>query len=617
MKVAVITVNYNGKKDTLEFLESLNLLQTTNYQLRTIVVDNASSDGSVSAIHQAFPEVDIIQAGGNLGFSGGYNRGLDYAKNWGADYFLLINNDCTIKNPDLLGRLLETINSDPAIGLVSPKIYFAPGFEFHKNLYSKDEVGRVIWFAGGKFDWNNIGSVHRGIDQADEGDYTQVEEQEIVSGACVLIKKEVFQKIGPPAGGFDEKYFLYFEDSDFIKRAKDSGFKTYYDGRVSVYHKVSQSTGIGSEITDYYHTRNRLIFGMRYGCSRTKFALLREAVKLFLLGRPAQRQGVLDYYLGITGGAKLLHIGSGTGLHIGIEYPLKLSIGIVNYNTPLLTKNMMESIFNKTSGFDPENMEVIVLDNGQKDPCRQAIKEFLPKIKYLENKENEGFSKGYNRTIRFSLGEYYLMLNSDIEVLKGGISELIKGADQLKGEAVLGGKLEFPDGSEQDSAFNLPTLSGAFKEYFLAQKGSYFMYEPSPASPGRSQSPPSRWLEGHLRGVAIKVEGLVMACMLIPKNIINKAGMLDEGTFIFFEDIEYCRRLNRLGVPIYFVPQAKFIHHHGSSTKKIGQGKAYEHLKKASEYYHGKFYYSLLTFVLRLGQKLGRVKTPVSRWTQT
>lgn len=620
-KIAIITLNYNGKKDTLELLESLKKLKIENGELRIVVVDNASGDGSVSAIHQAFPEVDIVQAGDNLGFSGGYNKGIDYAKIWGADYFLLINNDCLIKDDNLLDELLETINSDPKIGLVSPKIYFAPGFEFHKNLYGKGDIGKVIWFAGGKFDWNNIGSIHRGIDQVDEGDYDNIEEQEIVSGACVLIKKEVFEKVGL----FDENYFLYFEDSDFVKRANTAGFKNYYDGKVAIYHKVSQSTGIGSLITDYYHTRNRLIFGMKYATPRTKFALIREALKLLLLGRPAQRQGVLDYYLGIVGH----HLGGDAEVSAGVhlrgersaEYPFKLSIGIVNYNTPLLTKKLLQSIFDKTSGFDPKNMEVIVLDNGKVDPCKEQIKEFLLKIKYLANSENEGFSKGYNKTIKYSLGKYYLMLNSDIEVLKGGISELIRAEEKLNGEAVLGGKLEFPDGSNQDSAFNLPTLSGAFKEYFLAKSGSYFMYQPGSESrldsrPHFVQNPP-RSPFGHLGGVGIKVEGLVMACMLIPKKILDKAGLVDEGTFIFFEDIEYCRRLNKLGVPVYFVPKAKFIHHHGSSTKKIGLEKANEHLTAAAKYYHGNLYFFLLSLILRLGQKLGNVTTPKPRWTKT
>jgi len=593
MKIALITVNYNGKKDTLEFLESLSILHTTNYQLLTIVVDNGSTDGSVSAIHRRFPEVDIIQSGSNLGFSGGYNKGIEYAQIWGADYFLLINNDCLFKDENLLDELVKTLKSDSKIGLVSPKIYFAPGFEFYKKKYSKRDLGKVIWFAGGEFDWSLVGNKHKGIDQVDQGQYDQIEEQKIFSGACVLVKREVLEGLG----GLDEEYFLYFEDSDFAQRVKKAGYKIYYNGRVSIYHKVSRSTGIGSSITDYYHTRNRLIFGMKYAKLRTKFALLREALKLFIFGRSAQRRGILDFYLGVFGRCDLNEGATSTkDAPEHAQYPLKLSIGIVNYNTAALTKKLLESIFNKDSGFDEKTMEVIVLDNGSDDNCKEVIKESLPKIQYLENKENEGFSKGYNKTIKYSLGEYYLMLNSDCEVLENSLSEMVKLADEFEGKAVLGGRLVFPDGSHQDSVFHLPTIPGAFKEYFLGQKGAYFMYLP------RGEKP-------------VRVEGLVMACYLIPRGIINKVGFLDEGTFIFFEDIEYAQRLKKFAVPIYFVPSAKFIHHHGASTKKIGEEKAMNLLRRSAIKYHGKFYYFLLTLVLILGQIFGRVKTPVSRWT--
>lgn len=286
-----------------------------------------------------------------------------------------------------------------------------------------------------------------------------------------------------------------------------------------------------------------------------------------------------------------------------IEYPIKLSIGIVNYNTADLTKKLLESIFQEDSGFDPKTMEVIVLDNGLIDPCKEAISQFLPKVKYLQNRENEGFTRGYNKTIRYSLGEYYLMLNSDIKVLEKGLSRILAAAVEFKGRAVLGGKLLFPDLSNQDSAFHLPTITGAFSEYFLGKSGAYFMFLP------RCEANPPR-------GCAVRVEGLVMACLLIPKRILNKVGLLDEATFIFFEDIEYARRLKRFKVPVYFIPDAKFVHYHGGSTQKIGQEKANEHLIEASKHYHGKFYYTLLTLVLRLGQIFGRVKTPESRWAK-
>jgi GT2 family glycosyltransferase len=594
-KIAIITLNINGKKDTIELLDSLKKLRTANCQLLTVVVDNASVDGSVSEIHRRFPDVDILQTGANLGFAGGFNKGIEYAKVWGAEYFLIINNDTLVGDENLILALLETSQSSEKIGIVSPKIYFAPGFEFHKDRYSKEDLGKIIWYGGGEFDWDNISAVHKGIDEVDSGQCNNSGEVGFISGACMFIKASVFEKIDPPhqlaGGGFDERYFLYFEDADFQKRVKEAGFKLYYNSNVFIYHKVSRSTGIGSQITDYYHARNRLMFGIQYASFRTKFALIRESFKFLIFGRNAQRKGVLDFYLGITGRME------GIIEQKRIEYPLKLSIGIVNYNTPDLTRKLLESIFKKTSGFNPEIMEVIVLDNGDVDACKESIRGYLPKIKYLKNKVNEGFSKGYNKTIRYSLGEYYLMLNSDIEVLEGGLSELIKAEDSMNGEAVLGGKLVFPNQSPQDSVFNLPTITGAFNQYFLNKKGAYFMFQPK-------------------GGTSVRVEGLVMACFMIPRKVLTRAGLLDEGTFIFFEDIEYCRRLKKLGIPVYYVPSAKFIHHHGASTKKIGNEQAVAHLIKSSKRYHGAFYYLFLTWVLKLGQKFGIAKTPSSIWTE-
>ncbi len=591
-KVAIVTVNFNGNKDTLELLESLKRLQVTGYRLQTIVVDNGSSDGSVSEISKKFPGVDILQNGDNEGFSGGFNRGMVFGYVWGADYVLIINNDALIKDENLLQSMIQAFESDENIGVVSPKIYFASGFEFHKDRYKQEDLGKVIWYAGGKFDMKNIRSVHRGLDDVDNGQFSKLEEVDFVTGGCMLIKRELLARIKKPAGGsgfFDDSLFLYFEDADFNKRTKRAKFKTYYDGRVAIYHKASQSTGIGSEITDFFHTRNRLVIGFRYGNFRTKFALVREAVKFLLVGRKAQRQGVLDFFMGKRGAsARFIKEVKKE------EYQLELSICIVSYNTADLTFNLLKSIFKKESGFDFKSMEIVVLDNGSEDNCKQVIKEFLPKIKYLQNGENEGFSKGYNKTISYSKGRYILLLNADIEVLENSLTELVRWAKEFKDNAVVGGRLYFPDLTDQDSAFNLPTITGAFKEYFLRIWGSYFMFLPNLGKP-------------------TKVEGLVMACFLIPEKVINKAGLLDEGTFIFFEDIEYCRRLKKYGVPVYFIPTAKFIHHHGGATKRLKKGEAYSKLTKSSVYYHGKFYYFLISAVLWLGQKLGRVKTPVAR----
>lgn len=293
-KVAIITVNYNGCKDTIDFLESLNQLDTKGFIIKTIVVDNGSIDDSIPEIKKKFPVIDLIQTGSNLGFTGGYNKGIKHALDWGADYLLIINNDTLIDSPNLIKELVSTTQKDSYIGLVVPKIYFAKGYEYHKDLYKRGDLGKIIWYAGSRFDWDNIMSIHRGINEVDKGQYNQIQEVDFISGCCILIKKEVIQKVG----FFDDYFFAYFEDSDFSQRVIRAGFKQIYNGLVDIYHKVSQTAGVGSDFSDYFITRNRLIFGFRYAKLRTKFALLRQAVGFLIHGRPMQKKGVWNFIIG-------------------------------------------------------------------------------------------------------------------------------------------------------------------------------------------------------------------------------------------------------------------------------------------------------------------------------
>ena len=100
---------------------------------------------------------------------------------------------------EIFKKLLGVLREDEKMALVSPKILFAPGFEFHKNRYKKSEVGRIIWWAGAKMDWANVRLVHRGLDQVDDGQFDKLEETGFVSGCCFLIKKE---KLPAPSLGY-------------------------------------------------------------------------------------------------------------------------------------------------------------------------------------------------------------------------------------------------------------------------------------------------------------------------------------------------------------------------------------------------------------------------------
>ncbi len=301
--VFVVVLNWNRAEDTIACLESIANLSTNNYQLTTVVVDNASTDNSVAKIKNQISKskdtneiLKILENTKNLGYAGGNNVGISYALKNGADYVMILNNDTSVQ-PSLIVRTVELAQKDSKIGLISPKIYFAKGYEFHKEMYKENDKGRVIWYAGGKIDWDNVYGSGRGVDEVDEGQYNKAEETDFATGTCLFLTRKLLEKVGV----FDEKYFMYYEDTDLSVRAKKSGLKVIYFPDAIVWHKVAQSSAIGSPLNDYYTTRNRMLFGIRYAPSRTKFALLRESIKLLLTGRKWQKIGIKDYYLGRFG----------------------------------------------------------------------------------------------------------------------------------------------------------------------------------------------------------------------------------------------------------------------------------------------------------------------------
>lgn len=292
--VFISLLNFNGKKNTLNCLESLGNIKKDNFRLTIVVVDNASSEefdlksGTVKDI-----TLVVIKNKENLGFAGGHNVAIRHALKNKADYVLVINNDVYV-DKNFIAELLRIAEENDNVGILSSKIYFAPGFEFHKDKYSQKQQGKVIWYAGGKMDWKNVIGHHRGVDEVDKGQFDKIEETELATGCCMLIKKEVFEKVGI----FDDRYFLYYEDSDLSIRAKNKGFKIIYVPTSVIWHNnAGAAGGSGSVLQDYYITRNRLLFGFRYAQIRSKLALFRESLKLLFKGRKWQKKGVLDYYL--------------------------------------------------------------------------------------------------------------------------------------------------------------------------------------------------------------------------------------------------------------------------------------------------------------------------------
>ena len=298
INVFVSIINYNGNKDTLLCLKMLDELNTEGFRLEVVVVDNGSKELFKTNTNDFKNfKLHLLRSEENLGFSGGQNLGIKYALNTKADYVVVLNNDVFL-DKNLIVELLKTFKIKKDAGLVSPKIYFAKGHEYHKDRYKESDLGKVFWYTGGIMDWKNVIASHRGVDEVDKRQYDELIKTDFVTGCCFMAKKEVFKN----AGFFDDDYFLYYEDNDLSQRAKKMGFECYYQPKAVLWHlNAGSAGGSGSKLQDYYITRNRLLFGFRYAPIRARIALLKEGLRLLISGREPQKQGVKDFLMGKFG----------------------------------------------------------------------------------------------------------------------------------------------------------------------------------------------------------------------------------------------------------------------------------------------------------------------------
>lgn len=292
--IAIIVLNWKQPKLTLETIDSILKIKANSFKYKIFLVDNASPDDSVKIFKDTYSknkQIEIIQTGANLGYVGN-NVGIKKALKDNFDRILLINNDVLVDPLFLQELISETKNGYDLLG---PKIYFAPHFEYHKDRYSKEEIGNVIWSAGGQMDWDNIYGSNIGVDEVDHGQRDQITTNlDFLTGCCLLISSKVFKKIGL----LDEKFFMYLEDVDFCQRAKQAGFKLAYIPKSKIWHVNSGSSKSGGDLHDYFITRNRLLFGFRYAKAKTKFALFRESIRFLVNPSTSswKKKAVVDFY---------------------------------------------------------------------------------------------------------------------------------------------------------------------------------------------------------------------------------------------------------------------------------------------------------------------------------
>lgn len=238
-RVTAVVVNWNRPQDTLECLHSLAAQQPVPPEL--VVVDNGSTDGSADIIRAAFPEAVVIANTQNRGFGGGYNQGVGYAFDQGADLVFLINNDATL-DPTALQILISAVQGGAQIA--APIIYYA----------SRPDL---VWSAGGRVSpWNLEVRGHlRG--QHLPPDLPEIIERGFLTGCALLVSRTAFEKTGL----FDEDFHLYYEDSDLCARMRKLGLRMVVCTRASAWHKVSLSSGgSGSPNERYWMARSSIQF---------------------------------------------------------------------------------------------------------------------------------------------------------------------------------------------------------------------------------------------------------------------------------------------------------------------------------------------------------------------
>lgn len=299
--VGIVILHYGNRGNTRECIQSIltNLSKEINAYIIVVINPQKTERDKKKfslILKEKFQKIYIIENDENIGFPKAVNLGIKKALEFSCPYVVLINND-TVLSPNLISELITCAKENLKVGLISPKIYFAKGYEYHKERYKENENGKVIWYAGGIIDWNNIHAHHRGVDEVDAGQYNKICETFFATGCCMLIKKEVIEKIG----FLDEKYFLYFEDVDYSHRAKKGGFQVIYCPKAYLWHKNAASSGKpGSDLHLYYQTRNRLYFGFKYTSFWTKKSLFFESIKMMIKGG-IQRKACFDYYWGRMG----------------------------------------------------------------------------------------------------------------------------------------------------------------------------------------------------------------------------------------------------------------------------------------------------------------------------
>lgn len=287
---------------------------------------------------------------------------------------------------------------------------------------------------------------------------------------------------------------------------------------------------------------------------------------------------------------------------------IDLTIVIVSWNVQDLLQRCLESIhasvasstYAEPDGQSPK-FEIIVVDNASDDDSVWMVRNRFPDVQVVTNQTNLGFSVANNQGIALSRGRYVLLLNPDTEVMDDALSQLITFADQHPTVGMVGPQLLNPDGSVQPSRRRFPTLTTALIESTWLQPMVVSLQ-----SRGLSRilsTPIHRMLDRYYmadrsENIVQDVDWITGAAMFTRREAIDDVGPMDEGFFMYSEELDWCRRFRKEGWRIAYFPGAQIVHHVGKSSEQVVAAR-HIHFQTSKVRYFRKYHGTLAAEVLR------------------
>ena len=492
-KCSIIIPVFNNSDYIKQYLDVLYTV-TPNHLFELIIVNNASTDGTKEYLNEfakTYPNVKVIHNQENLIFAKAYNQGAKIAE---GKYLVFLNND-TVPLKGWLEEMIKVVENDKKVGIVGSKLLYPNRTIQHAGIVIADSPHPIFPY-----------HIYRGY-PPDIPEANVVREYQAVTGACMLIYKKIFDKLG----GFDEGFLNGYEDVDLCFRVREAGYRVIYTPKSVLYHFESVSEG--------------------------RF----KAVK-------ANEERLQQKWAGKI------------KADVIIQYP-KVSIVILNYNGSQDTIKCLNSVYEKIKY---KKCQVIIVDNGSKKEDILKLKEWIrikglsaifcdrynfqfgdksfeKEILLINNKENLGFAGGNNIGIRYALkcgADYIWLLNNDAVVEKDSLESSILLAERLKAE-------------RQEKVGLISSKIYCYKDRAKVQyNGGKPFYKGIPDKEGE---------------LPRSVKFAPCCSLLINRKLLEEIGLLNEDYFLYYEDTEFCIRTLKAGWTIWYNPYSKVYHKGGAS----------------------------------------------------